>query len=405
MLLPGYSIQRVFAGQEAYRLTVALQVATGNFGVPGGSTGSLNNRLPVPKVGKLPVPWLDGLPTLPVLRWPDAILEGRRGGYPSEIHATYHLGSNSVNQGSDIRKNIAAMQQVDFSVCHEIFMTPTARYCDVVFPAATALEKEDIGIPWLGNYLLYKPAVVSPAGMTCASSSGPGARSDYEILCDLADRLGFGAEFSEGRSSAEWISHFIAESEISDPDEFRRTGFYRSPDPERVGLADFSADPGGHPLDTPSGKIEIASERYVRETGGTLIPTWQAPPADPRYPLSLITPKSPHRTHSQGSNLPDIRKKAAHALEIHPQDAAARGIADGDALCLFNAQGTARVSARLTPDLTPGVVCLPEGVWVELDAHGVDTAGAANTFTSTEGTQPGKACIMHGMKVEVAKAS
>ena len=395
MLLPGYSIQRVFAGQETYRLAAALQLATGNFGVLGGSTGALNSRLPVPKVGTLAVPWLDGQPSLPILRWPDAILEGRSGGYPSDIHATYQIGSNPVNQGSDIRKNIAAMQRVDFSVSHEVFLTPTARYCDVIFPAATALEKEDIGIPWLGNYLLYKTAVVPPAGS---------ARSDYDILCDLAGRMGFGAEFSEGRSAAGWIDHFIEESEITDPDEFRRTGIYWGTEQDRVGLATFSADPAGHPLDTPSGKVEIASQHYANETGGTLIPTWQPQPGDPRFPLHLITPKSPHRTHSQGSNIPAIRRKAAHALEIHPHDAAGRGIGDGDIVRLFNSQGTAHIRARLSADLTPGVVCLLEGIWVELDEQGIDMAGSANSFTSTEGTRPGKACIMHGMSVEVAKA-
>lgn len=392
MLLPGYSIQRVFAGQETYRLTVALQIATANFGQKGGSTGSLNNRLPTPKVGKLPVPYLNAPPTLPVLRWPDAILEGRAGGYPTDIHAIYHLGANSLNQGGDVHKSIAALQKVDFVICHELFMTPTARYCDVIFPAAAPLEKEDIGLPWLGNYLLYKSQAVAPQGE---------ARSDYEILCELAERLGFLAEFSEGRSVGDWIRLFIAQSEIPDPDEFRHSGIYMAPDQERVGLADFAADPVRFPLTTPSGKVEIASAAYARQTGGTLIPTWQAPPVDSRYPLSLITPKSPHRTHSQGSNIPEIREKAAHTLQIHPQDAAARGITEGARLRLFNERGAAYVTARLSADLTRGVVCLLEGIWFELDENGVDTAGSANLFTATTGTQPGMACIMHAVGVEV----
>jgi anaerobic selenocysteine-containing dehydrogenase len=218
----------------------------------------------------------------------------------------------------------------------------------------------------------------------------------------LADRLGFGQEFSAGRSAADWIQHFIAESEIPDAEAFRRSGIYWPPDPERTGLADFTADPVRFPLSTPSGKVEIASERYRQETGFPAIPTWQTPPEDARYPLRLITPKSPHRTHSQGSNIPEIRKKAGHALEMHPQDAAPRGIAHGDTVCLFNAQGVARVVVHLTNDITPGVVCLLEGVWVELDGQGIDRAGSANMFTATEGTRPGKACIMHAVGVEVA---
>ena len=147
MLLPGYSIQRVFAGEEPYRLAVALQIATGNFGLRGGSTGSLNNRLPAPRVGSLPVPAVSGLPEVPLLRWPDAVLKGRQGGYPANIHAIYSVGSNFLNQGSDLRKNISAFKKVDFAACHELFLTPTARYCDVILPAAHALEKSTSEFP------------------------------------------------------------------------------------------------------------------------------------------------------------------------------------------------------------------------------------------------------------------
>jgi anaerobic dimethyl sulfoxide reductase subunit A len=392
MLFPGYSIQRVYAGEETYRLAVALQVATGNFGQRGGSTGSINSLLPAPKVGRLEIPVISGLPEVPVVRWPDAILHGRQGGYPVDIHAVYNLGGNMLNQGSDIKKSMTALARLDFMVSHEFFMTPTARWCDVIFPAATALEKEDIGIPWSGNYLLYKPQAVAPQGQ---------ARNDYDVLCDLSARLGFGPEFSAGRSTSEWVQHFIAESEITDPEDFRRSGIYWGQDQERVGLADFAADPLRFPLSTPSGKVEIASEKYRQVTGYPPFPTWQAPPEDSRFPLQLITPKSPYRTHSQGSNIAEIRKMANHALQMHPQDAAERGICDGDTVFLFNAQGTARVVVHLSMGLAPGVVCLPKGIWVDLDEGKIDQAGSANMFTSTEGTRPGIACIMHGMGVEV----
>lgn len=394
MLFPGFSIQRVFAGEEPYRLTIALQVATGNFGKRGGSTGSMNHLLPSVKVGQLGVPSIPGLPDVPIVNWPDAILHGRDGGYPTDIHAIYNLGSNILNQGNDIHKSMAALEKVDFIVSHEIFMTPTARWCEVIFPAATGLEKEDIGIPWQGHYLLYKPQIAPPLGE---------ARSDYDALCDLANRLGFGQEFSEGRSAADWIRHFIAQSDIPDAEVFRRTGIYCPPDPERPGLADFTADPVRFPIDTPSGKVEIASDRYRQETGFPAIPTWQMPPEDLRYPLQLITPKSPHRTHSQGSNIAEIRKKEDHALHMHLLDAAQRGIAHGDTVRLFNAQGVVRLVVHLTEDITPGVVSLMEGVWVELDSQDIDRAGAVNILTSTKGTRPGYACIKHAVGVEVTK--
>ena len=211
-------------------------------------------------------------------------------------------------------------------------------------------------------------------------------------------------QFSEGRSAAQWVQHFLDQSEVPDHDAFRQTGFYGAADQERTGLADFARDPEANPLSTPSGRVEIASDRYAAETGFPTIPTWQPRPQDARYPLQLITPKSPHRTHSQGSNIAEIRRKASHALDMHPADAAARGIGDGDQVRLFNAEGAAQVAARLCDDLAPGVVCLPEGVWVELDGSGLDMAGAANMFTSTQATAPATACIMHGVGVQLSRA-
>ena len=395
MLFPGYSIQRVYAGEESYRLSVALQVATGSFGVRGGSTGSMNNSLPRPRVGKIDVLPGPELAHVPTLRWPDAILEGRAGGYPSDIHAIYNCGGNLLNQGSDIRKNMNAFGKVEFSVCHEMFLTPTARWCDVVLPVASPLEQEDIGLPWAGNYLLYKPQAATRRGQV---------RSDYEIFCDLAERLGFGEAFSEGRSEAEWIQHFIEQSEIPDHDAFRRTGLYLAPEQARVGLADFASDPAAHPLDTPSGKVEIASQRYADDTGLPAYPTWQPPPKDPRYPLCLLTPKLAHMTHSQGSNIPAIRAAFAHGLEMHPGDAAQRAISDGETIRVYNDNGAVQVAALLSEDIMPGVVSLPEGIWVDLDENDVDQAGSANILTSTTGTVASKAAIMHGVGVEVRPA-
>lgn len=391
LLFPGYAIQRVFAGEDPFRLSIALQLATGNFGQPGGSTGSLNNRLPGVRHGRLPVPRISGLPAVPVLRWPDAVLEGTAGGYPSDIHAIYNLGANSINQGGDASKSMAAFQKVDFAVTHELFMTPTARFCDVVLPAASALEKPELGEPWAGNYLLYRPAVLPPAGE---------ARSDYAILCALAERLGFGPAFSEGRSEDEWVDLFIAQSEIEDAAAFKASGIYFGAQQNRSGLQAFAADPLAHPLGTPSGKVELASARYHAETGFPALPTYQPAPCDPRYPLSLITPKSPERTHSQGDQWANSRPPA-HALEMHPADAAARGLADGQRVRIFNELGQGRVPLKVSENVMPGVVCLPEGVWVDLDEQGIDQSGATNLYTSTAGTQPSAAAVMHGVGVEV----
>ena len=396
MLLPGFSIQRVQAGEETYRLAIALQVATGNFGVRGGSTGSLNHRLPAPRVGRLPVPKTDKNVSVPVARWPDAVIGGSREGFPSDIRAIYCAGSNYLNQGNDIGKNIQAFCKADFSVCHEIFLTPTARWCDVIFPAHHALEKEDIGIPWLGNFLTYKRPVARPPGSS---------RCDYEIFCDLADRLGFGQSFSEGRSARDWIQLFLDQSDVIDQDELRRSGLYLGTEQERVGLADFSADPAAHPLRTPSGKVQIASPEYHRQTGFPSIPTWRAAEREAAYPLLLLTPKTAYRTHSQGSNLAEIQRVAAHALEMNPADAAARKLQDGQQVRLFSPRGQMHVALRISEGIRPGVVCLPEGQWVQLDGEGCDHAGSANILTSTDATLPSVSNVTNAVAVNVEPVS
>jgi len=133
-------------------------------------------------VGSIGVPVLAAQPAVPTYRWADAILGGQAGGYPSDIKAIYNVGGNYVSQGSDVHKNMRAFEQVEFSVCHDLFLTPTARYCDVVLPVSTSLERQDI-IFTSGNYLLFSNRATKPL---------PGTRTDYAILAELAARLGFG---------------------------------------------------------------------------------------------------------------------------------------------------------------------------------------------------------------------
>ena len=399
MLMPGYSIQRVRAGEEPFRLGAALQLATGNFGVRGGSTASINNRLPGPRVGGLDDLSRGDEPEFPVLRWPDAILEGKTGGYPTDIKAAYLAGCNFVNQGADTTKNIRAMHALEFSVCHEMFMTPTARLCDVILPAASPLEKEDICEPWDGNYLLYKPKAVEPEGL---------AMDDYRIFSALADRMGFGQRFHEGKDASAWIDQFLADSAIPDLAAFKTTGIYIAPDQERVGLADFASDPVTHPLPTPSGKVEILSESYAADTGAPAIPTWDPLPPDPAHPFLLVSPKTIRRTHSQnGGGLPWTGPAQTTPdtgeLTINKADAQALGLADGDMVLVGNSRGRLRARVLVSDDIMPGVVCLHEGSWVSLGQDGIDTGGSANVLSGTEGTGPAVGPVMHGIAVSLER--
>lgn len=383
MLIPGYSIQRTEAGEEAARLCVALQLATGNFGVAGGSTGSLNNRLPTPRVGSIGEGDESRNAHVPIVRWADSILEGQPR-YPSKIRAVYSAGGNLLNQGADIAKNRRAFETLDFAVCHELFMTPTARWCDIVLPAASPLQKEDIGIPWAGNYLLYKPQVLPRTG---------GERSDYEIFAALAERAGLGDAFTKGRSEAQWIDAFLTASEVGDIGAFKRSGLYFGAEQERAGLADFAADPGAYPLGTASGKIEFEDKRWT---------VWRKAPDGEDF--LLVTPKRMDRVHSQGGDYPQAVRE--NRLEINEADAAALGLADGDIASVASASGSTKAPVILSNSITRGVVSLPEGSWFEEPGTGdgeLPTAGAANALTSTEGTKESTSCVMHGIAVRVRR--
>lgn len=442
MLLPGYSIQRVAGGEECFRLTVALQLATGNTGLRGGSTGSLNNRLPEARCGSLPVP--DNpearYAEFPVLRWPDAILRGRKGGYPSDITAAIVAGSNPLTQGADLAKSRAALEKLEFLAVADLFMTPTAQVADIVLPAASPLEKEDIGRPWFGNYLLYKPAALPPAGE---------ARNDYDIFAGIAERLGFGPAFTEGRSASDWVDWCLDHAEVPDPAAFKKTGFWGSPQRSRVGLEDFGRDPASHPLATGSGKIELLSQAYLKDTGCPAIPSWRPglarsegssgslpgslpgnspgriPPfpeeESPTAPLSpvlaagwsgpaaaeaeakpetqseegpeaaglpllLVTPKLAERTHSQLWSVASLGMEHKHVLSLHPDDAQSVGLKEGDMALIRSRTGSALARTHLTTDIMQGVACLPEGAW-----HPVSAWHPAGAWQPVGAWQPAEA--------------
>jgi len=146
--------------------------------------------------------------------------------------------------------------------------------------------------------------------------------------------------------------------------------------------------------------VQIASAAYT-ETGYSPIPEYRGLEPDERYPLRLITPHPRYRTHSQADNVPWFRERERQVLWIHPRDAEARRIADGQQVYVRSPQGRMRIAARVTADIMPGVVCLLEGVWPAFDPDGTETAGSPNVLTSTEPTQPSEGSRTHSVRVEV----
>ena len=146
----------------------------------------------------------------PVYRWPDAVLGRRAGGFPTDIRAIYSVGADYLNQGSDIRKHQGVSES---GPCRHPRTLHDAhcRFSDIVPPVTTSLEREDVVFP-ADNYLFYSHQAIDPV---------PDCRNDYDIFCELADRLGFGEEYSENRTPGRWLESLMAQSGIEDVQRFR----------------------------------------------------------------------------------------------------------------------------------------------------------------------------------------
>jgi anaerobic dimethyl sulfoxide reductase subunit A len=293
------------------------------------------------------------------------------------------------------------------------FLTSTAQYADVVLPACTQFETWGVEDGWkYGEEVLLMPQVVEPPGET---------RSDYRICADIAERLGIGAAFTEGRDERGWVDWCL--------DHYRRTrfpglpsldafeasnaGVYSKPVTEpAVAFADFRRDPDRYPLDTPSGKIEIFSQRLFAMGRPDEIPAvpkyvqeWESPfgPEARRFPLQAIGHHTLHRVHSTHDNNDWLAEAFPQRAFLNPVDAAPRGIADGDEVKVWNDRGATVLRCRLTPRVMPGVVDIPEGAWWEPDADGVDRGGNINVLTSERWTPLAFGTAQHTAMVQVER--
>ncbi len=400
MLIPGYSIQRIAYGEESFRLAVAIQLATQNSGVRGASSGSINNRLPGVRVGRL-----DEIPSkidrsalfekkVPILRWADAVLHPERYGV-RRIRLLYSAGGNFLNQGANILKNIEAFNAVDFMVSHELYMTPTAARSDVILPVADSFEKEDIGIPWAGDYVLYKPKIFD---------SPPEVRTDYHIFTQLSEMSGVAGVFTEHKTEAQWIDQFISESEIDDADTFKKNGIFIKPQRYRAGLDNFFKEPQRYPLGTEGGKIIFSSPLWSSRRSAFLESRTSRDKAtgSDTVEFSLLSPKIAEYVHSQ-------RRRVSHPLNqgsvhLHPSDLELLGGREGDILEVKGGSGIILARAETDSNMRRGVIWIEEGIWT--NPHGsIDPNGSVNMLTSEIGTEESTSCIMHDIRVSVKKCS
>ena len=287
---------------------------------------------------------------------------------PYRARALVNFGANLVMAHGDSARGRDALASLDFFVHADIFPSPTADLADLVLPVASPFETEALRVGFevsqeAASHVQLRRPVVAARGE---------ARSDQQIVFDLAVRLGLGEHFWDGDPDAGW-RHQLAPSGLS--------------------LEALRAEPRGITLDlptvhrkherrgfrTPTGLVELYSEALA-EHGQPPLPTFVEPPLSPRsrpdlaadYPLVLTCAKSLRYCETQHRQVAELRRAAPDPqVEVHPDTAAARGIGAGDWVRISTPHGAVRARARLNAGVAPGVVCAQHGWWQGCDELGL----------------------------------
>ncbi len=309
------------------------------------------------------------------------------------VKAVLIYNTNPVAVCPDSRKVIAGFSREDlFTVVHDVFQTDTADYADIILPATTQLEQFDIHKSYGHLYVQASQPAIPPVGE---------AKANAEVFRLLAQRMGFNDPCL--RDSDEDICRQALESKAPALDgltweKLKEKGWQRL----KVATAPFAN--GGFP--TPSGKCEFWSET-AKSQGHDPLPDYTPPREGPtsnpalaeRYPLEFISPPHRHFLNSSFANLDFALKDAGvPTLDIHPDDASARGIREDDEVHVFNDRGTYTLRARLTNKVRRGVVSAPSVWWKKLSPDKRN----ANEVTSQAIADMGGAATYYDCLVEVA---
>lgn len=449
MLVSGWSCQRQHHGEQWPWAFVTLASMVGQVGLPGGgfcqnyhlySQGSPSSAAPAlaPSMSggtrkeKKPWPAEKGAKVIPVARIVDMLESpgkpyehnGAKHLYP-DVKMTYWVGGNPFHHHQDRNRMRKAWKKFETVIVQDFQWTASARFADIVLPATTTTERDDIemvGTISKRAYVAMKK-VVEPVFE---------AKTDYEIFSLLAERLGVGQDFTQGKSEMDMIRDVYAAAKktadakksvtLPDFDEFWDKGIIEFETPEKnkrwVKYADFREDPIMNMLPTGTGKIEIYS-KPIEKMGYDDCPphaSWLEPmewlgQKDKPYPLHLNSNHPTHRMHSQlnGTKVRQIYEIAGREpCMINSKDAAARGIKSGDVVRLFNGRGQCLAGAVVSDDIRPGVVQLQEGAWYDpMDINDANTLckhGDANVLTRDVGSSRlAQATSAHTCLVEVEK--
>jgi anaerobic selenocysteine-containing dehydrogenase len=383
-----YGMQRVRGGGNAVRAIACLPALTGAWRQPaGGLLLSSSGMFPVDKAALQRPDLLAGRTprTINMSTIGNDLLRPTSPQFGPRIEALVVYNTNPVAVAPESAKVVAGFSREDlFTVVLEHFQTDTADYADYILPATTQLEHWDVHLSYGHTDVLLNRPAIAPLGE---------ARPNTEVFRELARRLGYDEPcFAEDDES-------LCRSAYGDRVDFNQLleqGYVTLEVPD----APFAA--GGFP--TPSGKCEFFSERLARQGLDGLpdhLPNYETAGASERYPLAMISPPARNFLNSSFVNVPSLQETEGEpVLEMNAGDAAARGIASGAVVRVFNDRGEYRCKARISERARPGVV---HGLGVWWRKFGLDGTNV-NQLTSQQLTDIGRGPVFYDCLVEVQTA-
>lgn len=425
-LIQGWGPQRHICGERSARGSTLLAAITGNVGKEGAwaaGYGGIGNRVSMhgPDTGENPVKaqisimnWMQAVEDAGKVRPEDGLLGTDK--LDTNIKMIFSLAGNYlVNQNPDVNaaaKLLADESKAEFIVVSDLYMSPSAKYADLLLPETSFMERWNIGDTWgTGSYFILSEKLIEPAFER---------RSDYEWISEVAEKMGVKEALTEGRSEKEWIAYLVGMNKARFPErpdfpdfeELQKTRRYLFKDKPFIAFEENIRDPDNNPFPTPSGKIEIFSKRLYDMQNPDIpalshyVPAIEGPQdaLTEKYPLQMLTWKGRNRANSTQFANPWLQEVQAQALWINPVDAEKRGINAGDMVRIYNDRGISQIPALITQRIIPGVVGMQAGAWWDPDEDGVDHGGCPNVLTSARMTP-----LAHGnshltVLVEVSKA-
>jgi len=372
----GWGMTRLTHGGQALRAVALLPGVTGAYGVYGGGALSATNasfELNYNAVRKPSGP--AETRTINHLRLGEALLEQR----DPPIRGLFIAANNPAVTCPDTARTRLGLAREDlFTVVHDPFLTVTARYADIVLPAATYLETEDFFRAYGTYYMQYSHRAVAPQGE---------AWSNLRLAQALAQRMGV-ADPVFRMSQREMLHELFRGARGAcagiDVD--------RLPDAGPMSIASKQ----GQQFRTPSGKLEFYSEALAAQ-GVPPMPDWHPDPAETaqaaRWPLRLLTAPGYFQSHTAFSGVAHLRAREGKPFcVLHPQDATARGLTEGQPVRLVNDRGAVTLKLRVRDEVQPGVVLVPgqrpddetmDGTVNMLCSDAFTDMGAGATYQST----------------------